>query len=174
MNAKQVGGRTIGVDAQHAACTPRRSGAVPADGDMDAEEALGDLRARAWTSVATQASRARPDLVGRTPASITSWPNGCSATPDRRRAASRQSGGGGRNRTGLDGFAIRCITSLPPRRARRGAAIVCGRVARTPAVAGGGPRKQKGKPWLPRSDGVERETRLELATSTLARLRSTN
>jgi hypothetical protein len=24
-------------------------------------------------------------------------------------------GGGGRNRTGLDGFAIRCITSLPPR-----------------------------------------------------------
>ena len=30
----------------------------------------------------------------------------------------RHPGGGGRNRTGLDGFAIRCITSLPPRPVR--------------------------------------------------------
>ena len=73
MNAKQVGKGTIGVDAQHAACTPRRSGAVPADGDMDAEEALEDLRARAWTSVG-DAKRLAPARiwVGRTPASITS------------------------------------------------------------------------------------------------------
>ena len=31
-------------------------------------------------------------------------------------------GGGGRNRTGVDGFAGRCMTTLPPRQERRGLA----------------------------------------------------
>ena len=65
-----------------------------------------------------------------------------------------QFGGATRSRTGLDGFAIRCITALLSRR----------RVL----------RKRKRKRWLPFSFYMERETRLELATSTLARLRSTN
>ena len=74
----------------------------------------------------------------------------------------RKDGGAIRSRTGLDGFAIRCITALLSRR-------------RCP--------DEKGKPELPflaapglvnRMQCLERETRLELATSTLARLRSTN
>ena len=64
-------------------------------------------------------------------------------------------GGGGRNRTGVHGFAGRCMTTLPPRR----------------------------MPETRNSEGyrnglflgiLERETSLELATLTLARLRSTN
>jgi hypothetical protein len=81
-------------------------------------------------------------------------------------------GGAIRSRTGLDGFAIRCITALLSRRAEN-------RLNAT---------KKKGKPRLPfggsdrcgvrhrmtETSILERETRLELATSTLARLRSTN
>ena len=57
----------------------------------------------------------------------------------------RATGGGGRNRTGLDGFAIRCITSLPPRPG------CVPRVWNDMAARIGAIRhKQKGKPrWLP-------------------------
>jgi hypothetical protein len=73
-------------------------------------------------------------------------------------------GGGGRNRTGVDGFAGRCMTTLPPRQGRRPARIA-------------GRSNEKGEPH-----GIcglslvklERERSLELPTSTLARLRSTN
>ena len=69
-------------------------------------------------------------------------------------------GGATRSRTGLDGFAIRCITDLLSRPIRRP-----------------GDRSfsfdKKGKPGFPFFK-LERETRFELATSTLARLRSTN
>jgi hypothetical protein len=51
-----------------------------------------------------------------------------------------KNGGSGRNRTGVDGVAVRCMTTLPPSLYRE----------------------------------LERETGFEPATSTLARLRSTN
>ena len=60
-------------------------------------------------------------------------------------------GGAGQSRTGLEGFAILCITALLPRRCldKKGS---------------------RGFPfWC-----LEREKSLELSTSTLARLRSTN
>jgi hypothetical protein len=61
-------------------------------------------------------------------------------------------GGWGRNRTDVHGFAGRCIATLPPSRE-----LV--RDRRRPSA------------WRNR---LERETRLELATPTLARLCSTN
>ena len=70
----------------------------------------------------------------------------------------RKTGGAGRSRTALDGFAIRCITALLPRRGHHNHRLWAS--------------QEKGKQMLPLS--LERETRLDLATSTLARLRSTN
>ena len=67
-------------------------------------------------------------------------------------------GGATRNRTGVHGFAIRCITTLPLRRGERTRYIV----------------RKKGKRCGLPFRYLERETSLELATSTLARLRSTN
>src|SRR5262249_17913794 len=69
-------------------------------------------------------------------------------------------GGGGRNRTGVDGFAGRCMTTLPPRLGGRRLGQRRRQTKRESALA---------LPWK-----LERETSLELATSTLARLRSTN
>ncbi len=74
----------------------------------------------------------------------------------------RNFGGATQSRTGLDGFAIRCITALLSRQ--------------KPSY------DKNGKLELPISKKehgasfqyLERETRFELATSTLARLRSTN
>ena len=83
--------------------------------------------------------------------------------------------GWGRDRTGVHGFAGRCITTLPPSQKRR--------------LLGGKNNLSRDLqlPYLliicNKSDEIllckqfclmERETRLELATSTLARLRSTN
>ena len=65
-------------------------------------------------------------------------------------------GGANRSRTGLDGFAIRCITALLSRR----------------GIMRNKTKGSRGFPLL--RANLERETRLELATSTLARLRSTN
>src|SRR5690242_6611591 len=65
-------------------------------------------------------------------------------------------GGGSRNRTGVHGFAGRCMTTLPSRLAWKKGKVPC----------------QPG--WGLPSRILERETSLELATSTLARLRSTN
>ena len=65
-------------------------------------------------------------------------------------------GGAARSRTGLNGFAIRCITALLPRHLQQSLLSW-----------------KKGKPKLPFHD-LEREKSLELSTSTLARLRSTN
>ena len=64
------------------------------------------------------------------------------------------SGGEDRSRTDLDGFAGRCITALLPRQ----------RELMTKTTAG----------YALRSEILEREKSLELSTSTLARLRSTN
>ncbi len=61
-------------------------------------------------------------------------------------------GGARRSRTALNGFAIRCITALLSRH----------------------DFDEKGKHGVLPLSNLERETRLELATSTLARLRSTN
>jgi hypothetical protein len=67
-------------------------------------------------------------------------------------------GGGGRNRTGVDGFAGRCITTLLPRPA--------GKVPLLTLAP---------KCYCERAEGkLERQKSLELSTSTLARLRSTN
>jgi hypothetical protein len=63
------------------------------------------------------------------------------------------SGGAGRSRTDLHGFAIRCITALLPRPTE--------------------PLAKRGSESLPFFK-LEREKSLELSTSTLARLRSTN
>jgi hypothetical protein len=62
-------------------------------------------------------------------------------------------GGVGRSRTDLHGFAIRCITALLPRH-------------QTTQI-------KKGS-WASLFEELEREKSLELSTSTLARLRSTN
>ena len=67
-------------------------------------------------------------------------------------------GGGGRNRTGVDGFAGRCITTLLPRRGLSGLFKLKGENALGCAFP----------------ENLERERSLELPTSTLARLRSTN
>jgi hypothetical protein len=70
-------------------------------------------------------------------------------------------GGATRSRTGLDGFAIRCITALLSRHSRcRDFEVV--------EIS-----EKKGSLRFPFSK-LEREKSLELSTSTLARLRSTN
>ena len=69
-------------------------------------------------------------------------------------------GGATQSRTGLDGFAIRCITDLLSRRRSNPLSAVHS--------------DKKGKPGLPFFLRLEREKSLELSTSTLARLRSTN
>ena len=61
-------------------------------------------------------------------------------------------GGGGRNRTGVDGFAGRCMTTLPPRRAATAHAIRTQR------------RNEKGEPYqclraLPQGNGAGNESR---------------
>ena len=73
-------------------------------------------------------------------------------------------GGAGRSRTDLHGFAIRCITALLP---RPGVVVI---VRARPRAAW----TKKGKRLLPHFTNLEREKSLELSTSTLARLRSTN
>ena len=98
-------------------------------------------------------------------------------------------GGASRNRTDVHGFAIRCITTLPLRQGRCAKPAI---VQESVPLCRGGHRaamrtasaaKQKGpvgpfaatRPGcLPEREILERETSLELATSTLARLRSTN
>ena len=70
-------------------------------------------------------------------------------------------GGGSRNRTGVDGFAGRCMTTLPSRPGWTAAF----RAAQT---------KRESPDQKLSLEELERETSLELATSTLARLRSTN
>jgi hypothetical protein len=72
------------------------------------------------------------------------------------------SGGEDGNRTRLNGFAGRCITSLLPR--QRILILRCSPTGRC---------IKKGKPGFPFRI-LEREKSLELSTSTLARLRSTN
>lgn len=82
-------------------------------------------------------------------------------------------GGQGRNRTGVRGFAVRCMTTLPPgrwtertRRVRGARATFGGnRIARSP---------KRQTPARRGPENLERETRLELATPTLARSCSTN
>ena len=74
-----------------------------------------------------------------------------------------KSGGATRSRTGLDGFAIRCITALLSRQGLLSAYIFS---------------QKEGKPKLPVFSNyflnLERDKRLELSTYTLARYRSTN
>ena len=70
-------------------------------------------------------------------------------------------GGGCRNRTDVDGFAIRCITTLLT---RRGA-------GQSDELTG---LNDSGKVCTFPDVFLEREKSLELSTSTLARLRSTN
>src|SRR5690606_5723650 len=90
-------------------------------------------------------------------------------------------GGLGRNRTGVRGFAVRCMTTLPPgRRHRRRLAAGAGKLNALRRVgeayrAAAFPGKAKPR-WSPgfRVCNLERETRLELATPTLARSCSTN
>ena len=80
-------------------------------------------------------------------------------------ASGAAGGGGGRNRTGVDGFAGRCMTTLPPRPG----------CARRAGAQRGQTKRESGLQDDRLSLGnLERETSLELATSTLARLRSTN
>ena len=68
-------------------------------------------------------------------------------------------GGGTRSRTEIHGFAIRCIAILPSRQ-----------IEKTSEVRGFY-LTQKYEFWM---ENLERETRFELATPTLARLCSTN
>ena len=79
-------------------------------------------------------------------------------------------GGAIQSRTGLDGFAIRCITALLSRRLTCLACYFDTKIV--PLKIEG--FDEKGKLLASLFADLERETRLELATSTLARLRSTN
>jgi hypothetical protein len=90
---------------------------------------------------------------------------------DRQRGMHSWKGGGAsRSRTGLNGFAIRCITALLSRRLLRH----CPTSARS-ASSQPRPQNDEGEAgWLPLRCDLERERSLELPTSTLARLRSTN
>src|SRR5512134_2083307 len=51
-------------------------------------------------------------------------------------AVARAVGGGGRNRTGVDGFAGRCMTTLPPRQERRPARRRSARASETKRESG--------------------------------------
>ncbi len=85
-----------------------------------------------------------------------------------------ESGGGGRNRTGVDGFAGRCITTLLPRQGEPH----CTREGRFLRRAAFKQRhhvhERKREALWASLRNLEREKSLELSTSTLARLRSTN
>jgi hypothetical protein len=72
-------------------------------------------------------------------------------------------GGATQSRTGLNGFAIRCITALLSRQIQNLQRYVLQTASFLIA------HKKNNFP-----ENLERETSLELATSTLARLRSTN
>ena len=78
------------------------------------------------------------------------------------------SGGAARSRTGLDGFAIRCITALLPRHGGQYPAKASSR--HQPPNS---PEK-KGSLFEASLWKMERDKRLELSTYTLARYRSTN
>src|ERR1700722_16579767 len=90
------------------------------------------------------------------------------------RGFSSTAGGASRSRTGLNGFAGRCITALLSRRKRTAepSQLVAYTTGSQICSMAGRSTKQKGKLCFP--ECLERETSLELATSTLARLRSTN
>ena len=77
-------------------------------------------------------------------------------------------GGAARSRTGLAGFAIRYITALLPRR------ILSALVRLDSATNVQRNSKEKGQHFEVLPFELEREKSLELSTSTLARLRSTN
>ena len=77
-------------------------------------------------------------------------------------------GGAARSRTGLAGFAIRYITALLPRRILSASA----KLNRLTGVQRNSNEKGQHFEVLPFE--LEREKSLELSTSTLARLRSTN
>jgi hypothetical protein len=81
--------------------------------------------------------------------------------------AEENPGGASRNRTDVHGFAGRCITTLPSRRRPDALASEVSR-------ASPGTSNEKGSCLQLPFRNLERETSLELATSTLARLRSTN
>ena len=123
---------------------------------------------------AGSARGARPD-AGKLP-----WRSGANRLPIvgncATLVAAEFDGGGGRNRTGLDGFAIRCITSLPPRPVRVRPSFVRNHAVCPTRLMGSRHKQKRKRWWLPYrlQARLERETRLELATSTLARLRSTN
>lgn len=76
-------------------------------------------------------------------------------------------GGSGRNRTGVDGFAGRCITTLLPSHGEWVGVV-------KPQLPPLPPDPYRPSKLLAALKKLERETRLELATLTLARLRSTN
>ena len=79
-------------------------------------------------------------------------------------------GGAARSRTGLAGFAIRYITALLPRH------VLSACVNRTTLLPVGFTKypNEKGQLFEELPFKLEREKSLELSTSTLARLRSTN
>ena len=86
-----------------------------------------------------------------------------------------KTGGGGRDRTGVNGFAGRCITTLLPRHGfvlyRETKTYRHKRNAKTFSTL---LMNKKGSLAASFFGNLEREKSLELSTSTLARLRSTN
>ena len=149
----------------------RRRRVVPGAGFEPASCPATGFKPAASTNFATRALvagtvAARFDSTGiKTQQDVASATDMCnsphalrSGPMDAQRRMSEEGGGAGRSRTDLLGFAIRCITALLPRRLL---AHVHGSIKRE-------------APGFPFSLYLERETSLELATSTLARLRSTN
>ncbi|MEY3667062.1 MAG: hypothetical protein RL572_602 [Pseudomonadota bacterium] len=80
--------------------------------------------------------------------------------------AKRSRGGWGRNRTGVRGVAVRCMTTLPP--SPRSTLVLRSQISAVLADKTQWAGRETKDPKL------ERETRLELATPTLARSCSTN
>ena len=85
-----------------------------------------------------------------------------------------ETGGAARSRTGLAGFAIRYITALLPRRILNKARLYHAYVLKKFPLNTFKRTNEKGQHFEVLPFKLEREKSLELSTSTLARLRSTN
>ncbi len=98
--------------------------------------------------------------------------------PESAKLSGREDGGQARNRTEVNGFAGRCITTLPPGLdvPETTCRIVRQRRRLYPNRHGLSWRRNEKGPGIARalSENLERETGLEPATPTLARLCSTN
>ncbi len=172
--------------AAHDAVGPPWGSAGPLSADRSRKGALASAWCPGRASNPYALSREAADFKSAVSTDFTTRAHHVRLEPALARSGARGiengSGGATRSRTGLYGFAIRCITALLSRHWSSKAIASGGRVDTKPKILD---RKKgsTGLPFLKRaavSTGgadlhcLEREKSLELSTSTLARLRSTN